>query len=400
MSIVNDILLVGASQGFLLAVVMLSLRSSHPGANRMLALYLGLESLYLLVLFVMYSHPTEAPRLDLRLLIAMRVLAVPALYLYVRAMTEPVFRPASGHLRHLWVLVPAMAWFVGLLFSSDWRASSTRELQQQWSTAAFSSYVSVVFIGYGLLALRQLNRHSRRLEAALSSVETVSLWWLRGVIALVVAANGIQLVFDGLRLLGWLGSEPKIWLNLGSVLSVIYLISIGGLRQPAVFTESVRGALRALEIEPDAGAVADARGGRYANKYAKSGLDDARMAAIDGELETLMRRDKPYLESGLDLPGLAARLGVRPQELSQVINVYRGCSFYDLINGARIEEARHLLTAPHGGRRKMLDIALSVGFNSQSTFYSQFKKLTGQTPSAYRDNGGATDPALERRRPA
>ena len=52
---------------------------------------------------------------------------------------------------------------------------------------------------------------------------------------------------------------------------------------------------------------------------------------------------------------------------------------------ARVEAAKQLLQDGASPRRKMLDIALSVGFSSQSTFYQQFKKATGTTPTAYRD---------------
>jgi len=44
-------------------------------------------------------------------------------------------------------------------------------------------------------------------------------------------------------------------------------------------------------------------------------------------------------------------------------------------------EAQKLLSS---GEDTVLDVALEVGFNSRSSFYSAFKKVTGQTPSAYR----------------
>lgn len=382
----NEILLVGASQGLLLVVVILSLRSANPAAKRMLALFVALESMHLLALFAMYSREGQAPVPLLRLVDCMRVLAVPALYLYVRAMTEQPFWVERRQLRHLWVVLPVLAWFFGLSSSSEWLDMSTKELQLEPSTLALSSYVSLVFIGYGLAALRQLNTHSQRLEQALSSVEHVSLWWLRGLILLVITVNGVHLVFDGLRLTGGLGPESKLALNTFSTLLVVYLISIGGLRQPAVFTKSVREALAALNGERDE----DERGRvpqepLSTAKYAKSGLDDSRIEDIDRALTALMIQQRPFLDPALDLPILADRLGVRPQELSQVINTQRGCNFYEMINGARVEEAKSLLRSPEGQGRKMLDIAISVGFSSQSTFYNQFKKQTGQTPSAYRN---------------
>ena len=44
----------------------------------------------------------------------------------------------------------------------------------------------------------------------------------------------------------------------------------------------------------------------------------------------------------------------------------------------------HLLRGDGNEARTVLDVALDVGFNSTSTFYVAFKKVTGETPAQYR----------------
>jgi AraC-like DNA-binding protein len=169
--------------------------------------------------------------------------------------------------------------------------------------------------------------------------------------------------------------EPARFLNTLTTIVMVYLIALGGLRQPVVFTHTVRAALE--------GVGDDDRGARR-DKYARSGLCEERRREIWKVLQHLLQTDRVHLDPELDLPGLARRLQIRPQELSETINTeYRG-TFYELINSHRIEAARQLLEQPGAGRRKMLDIALSVGFNSLSTFYSHFRKFTGTTPTEYR----------------
>lgn len=127
-----------------------------------------------------------------------------------------------------------------------------------------------------------------------------------------------------------------------------------------------------------------AKGPLHCAKYAKSGLSEVRMAAYKERLDAAMRREQAYLQIDLTLPRLAAIIGCTVNHLSQVINAGYGTSFFDYVNQFRVEHAKQLLADPSDRNGATLHIAYAVGFSSNSTFYTAFKKYVGQTPAQYR----------------
>jgi AraC-like DNA-binding protein len=134
----------------------------------------------------------------------------------------------------------------------------------------------------------------------------------------------------------------------------------------------------------NAGRGAAAKGGR---RYAKSGLSDEAMEELLASLKRTMEIDKTFLDPDLSLPRLAETLGCSVNHLSQAINAGHKLSFFDYINRFRVAEAARMLRQKDCRFPAILDVALSVGFNSTSTFYTAFKKATGQTPASYRRAG-------------
>lgn len=122
------------------------------------------------------------------------------------------------------------------------------------------------------------------------------------------------------------------------------------------------------------------------HKYTKSGLSGSQMEKYKRRLEAQMQFDKVYRRSDLTLPKLAALVGCSVNHLSQVINSGIGMSFFDYLNHYRIEYAKQLLGQGIGRHQSVLDIAFTVGFNSNSSFYTAFKKTSGQTPAQYRQS--------------
>lgn len=120
------------------------------------------------------------------------------------------------------------------------------------------------------------------------------------------------------------------------------------------------------------------------NKYAKSGLTRDQLLTHKQCLAQIMQSRKEYLRPDLTLPKLAEVVGCSVNNLSQVINSGFGTSFFDYLNRYRIEHAKELLTNSERQSSAILHTAFTVGFNSNSAFYSAFKKHVGMTPAQYR----------------
>ncbi len=102
------------------------------------------------------------------------------------------------------------------------------------------------------------------------------------------------------------------------------------------------------------------------------------------ELDFLMKEAKIYRDANLGLESMSTQLNISGNYLSQLVNKVTGRNFTDYVNGFRIEDAKSKLRNPEFINYTIIAIALESGFNSKSTFYSAFKKLTGISPKEYR----------------
>ena len=102
------------------------------------------------------------------------------------------------------------------------------------------------------------------------------------------------------------------------------------------------------------------------------------------KLLQLLEQKKPFLQSDFSLQTLANELQVPSHHISHILNVELNTGFFDLVNQYRITEAKLLLKNPAYEHLKIEEIGYEVGYNSKSTFYTAFKKLTGETPSNFK----------------
>src|SRR5699024_1802434 len=85
----------------------------------------------------------------------------------------------------------------------------------------------------------------------------------------------------------------------------------------------------------------------------------------------------------ITLSDMAKHLNISKHYFSSMFKRETGKTFIQFLNEIRIEKSKEMLL---DGNSSMLDIALSVGFNTQNYFNITFKKHTGSTPMEYKNS--------------
>jgi AraC family transcriptional regulator len=81
------------------------------------------------------------------------------------------------------------------------------------------------------------------------------------------------------------------------------------------------------------------------------------------------------------LRDLAEEAGVHPAHLTRAFRRQFGCTIGEMIRQLRVDRARDLLAK---NEKPQADIALELGFSSQSHFAVAFRRIVGMSPGAYR----------------
>ncbi|MGG4220482.1 helix-turn-helix domain-containing protein [Paenibacillus jamilae] len=90
--------------------------------------------------------------------------------------------------------------------------------------------------------------------------------------------------------------------------------------------------------------------------------------------------DQKFREK-LQLQELAQLFHINPIYMGQLFKQQTGKSFREYLNEKRIEEAKRLLRQ---GQLSIAEVAANSGYPNTDYFKSQFKRITGMAPSAYR----------------
>jgi len=209
----------------------------------------------------------------------------------------------------------------------------------------------------------RVRRYRKNLNQIRSQTEQIDLSWLySGTIAFIVIF-GLMLVL------------MVLWIYFNNM-EKVYSVTVPVLVSIVIYYQGYR-ALMQKDIVFSKDEILSLEG----KKYEKSSLTEEKSEFIKSDLLSLLDGEKAYLDPEVSLTSLSRKLSVSPNHLSQVINENIGASFFDLINGRRIEESKKMLK--DRPEYTILAVAMECGFNSKSAFNSAFKKFTGVTPSFF-----------------
>lgn len=111
----------------------------------------------------------------------------------------------------------------------------------------------------------------------------------------------------------------------------------------------------------------------------------SRLAAKSGASNRCAERARRLIDeefaSPLSLTGIACEVGVHPVHLARRFRASQGCTVGEYIRLVRVAFARRELMSTD---RPIADIAFAAGFCDQSQLTKTFKRVTGQTPTAFR----------------
>ncbi|HEY4654460.1 MAG TPA: helix-turn-helix domain-containing protein [Cyclobacteriaceae bacterium] len=407
-SVLAVAILIGAVQGLFLAIVLAVMRKGNRRANLFLAALLFTNCLGLLDGFLDVTNSyARYPRL-IGVLWPGYYLVGPSLYFYVKELSSSK-RPTTLWIQLLHIL-PAV---VSVLFLLPFYFMNANEKVLMWASMKDSleglrisplnaGLLSAVLqkVVYLLLSFRLIAAYSARIKQSFSSIEKISLSWLRTLLALFFALCFFCIFYALFS--ASLGISREAHYSFYLALTVVtFMLALKVFLQPEIFSR-LEAAHRSEVIRTDGDMapplpraladVADATGDTVSKgKYHKSRLTDERAAEIERQLVKVMEIKKPFLEPELTLTLLSDVLSVSPHHLSQVINSELNKSFFDFVNEYRVQETKRLLISAESSRISILGIALDAGFNSKSAFYSAFTKRTGMTPSEFRKQSKSTN---------
>ena len=112
-------------------------------------------------------------------------------------------------------------------------------------------------------------------------------------------------------------------------------------------------------------------------------LDEKTCLAFDERLTNFMEKEQPFLNPTITLRGLAALIEIHPNQLSWLLNEFKGTRFNEFINKYRLMHFIKLIKNPENANFSILGLAYESGFNSKTVFNTFFKKEIGVTPAAY-----------------
>ncbi|RYZ83145.1 MAG: AraC family transcriptional regulator, partial [Moraxellaceae bacterium] len=246
----------------------------------------------------------------------------------------------------------------------------------QWIDSPFMVLLLFVQVfGYLFYTLWLLQKNRSLIVKVASQYKNTTYYWLLYLVAglffimlfdVTIYARIYQGVFPSPLLIGLVASLLAMYVN---------TIALFAVYQPKVFFQEPDSCETGNDLIPEAPSAKPSLRSIELSSDAAKELNEQLLRLVDSH--------KPHLDDTISLAKLASLLGVTTHQLSELLNIHNGTSFYDFLNELRYQESLKILHN-HQADLTIADIAYQSGFNNRNSFYNVFKEKTGVTPSQYK----------------
>jgi AraC-like DNA-binding protein len=343
-----------------MALALFTKRTTNYKANAFLASVYVAMSLVLFYYLIFHDRVITGFHVLQHLQVVFLYLPAPCLRFYVTCITHQEAFPRFKSVVHLCSILPGMVYYLSGHLSG------------------YSQYISIPrFTGdsfFGLLLL-------------LSGL-IISVNYVFSSVRMVANIRANALVYDD-KLIRWL----KVLLPALVVVQMILFAYTVGVPLPEAVNAFMSGLLcvilMVLFLWQSHHAELFFRNlhrSRTRSRYEKSALSEHQLVDYESRLMDAIQVKCCYLNPCLKRNELAGMIGITPHQLSQVLSRRIGKSFHDLINEYRVIRAKELLWGSKSNLYTIESIASDCGFSNRITFFRVFKKITGITPTDYRQS--------------
>ncbi len=239
-------------------------------------------------------------------------------------------------------------------------------------------FITILYsFGYCVYSLWKLIRFQELVKFNYSNVENKDLAWAKYLLVGSLVILGIDVLSSILEDFSIdIGNDDGFMTVISAVFLVVYLGYFGVAQSKILLPDFL------LQMEGNTSVILSDDGTSDVTK--KYSYDATDMKLLEAKLKILMKERKPYLNEDLTLAILSDLLEVTDKKLSALLNQNMATSFYDYVNGFRVEEVKLKMSWQESDKYTLLAIAYDCGFKSKSSFNRIFKKSTRLSPSDYR----------------
>ncbi len=328
----------GAFNGFLLAFYFIFWAKPKSQSNRFLGVFLLMLSVRVAKsIFYYFNEDLAYPFLQLGLTACYFI--GPFLYFYFASVSNQKEKSKLGWKQHLYVQIPIVL-FINFFYPFE----TNIEL---WYPYLIKG-IYLVWLTYAICALYQVRDIFPKIFSKTEKIDRFEFWLL----SIWVGSMFIWAAYFFCGIASYiLGALLFTFLYYILLILLIYRFQ----KEPYSITNK--------------------------QKYGRKKVDNAEELIF--RLNEMMENEKLYRNPLLKLQVLASKLNILPHTLSQLLNENLDKGFSQYLNEYRIKEACDIILS--GNNLKYESIGYDVGYNSKSTFYTAFKKITGTTPAKFKD---------------